>query len=93
MRLGDVGPPSMRAVRFQHQVEDSTTALPNLKPLSPMHPLFNPKPNLVYFVGIGGRGMTLPSLFSEFDLHAISPFFPGEAATGKPQNKQIEEED
>lgn len=56
MRLGDVGPPSMRAVRFQHQVEDSTTALPNLKPLSPMHPLFNPKPNLVYFVGIGGRG-------------------------------------
>lgn len=32
--------------------------------------------------------MTLPSLFSEFDLHAISPFFPGEAATGKPQNKQ-----
>lgn len=32
--------------------------------------------------------MTLPSLFSESDLHAISQFFPGEAATGKPQNKQ-----
>lgn len=83
----------MRAVRFQHQVEDSTTGLPNLKPPSPVHPLFNPKPNFAYFVGIGGGEMTLTSLFSEFDLHAISPFFPGEAATGKPQNKQIEEED
>lgn len=37
--------------------------------------------------------MTLPSLFSEFDLHAISPFSPGEAAAEKPQNKQIQEED